>query len=150
MIGWVVVVDELFTLDDVLAQLEDPPSEDQKRMIRSMIGYTSDLVRQYGNPAWTADSVPGVARRIAVACHARWARNPDAFTTSRSADETVMWEGVEEPGAPRLYKDEKARLGALKPSVNTSGALMSVQTWQWDARAGGRERDVSRLLGRWF
>lgn len=141
--------EELFTIRDVEHQLEDPLSADQRRMVESMIGYVSDLVRQYGNPAWTADTVPGVARRIAVACLARWARNPDSFTTSRSADETVTWEGVEEPGAPRLYKDEKARLAVFKPApVNSEGALAVVNVWQWDNRPAGGEEVFWRRLHR--
>lgn len=90
--------------DDVVRRLEEEPTARMLVMIDEYLEDASDQARDYGVSNWTLDNVPSPVRRLVAAAVARFIRNPDAFNTSRAADETLAWE---EPANRPLFEPEE-------------------------------------------
>lgn len=105
----------LATLEDVERRLEEEPTERMRSMIEEALEDASDLARHYGDESWDEVTVPQKARRIVAAAVARWIRNPDGYTQSRAADETLAWGEADEPGAITFTRAEIEQLRKLAP-----------------------------------
>ena len=52
----------------------------------------SALVREFGDPAWTPDIAPPIAKSLTLAAALRYVHNPMAVTQSRGGVETLAWD----------------------------------------------------------
>lgn len=97
----------LTSADKVVARLEDGATDGMESVIEEYIEDASDQARHYGNPAWDAGSCPDPIRRLVAMAVARFIRNPDAFSQSRAADETLGWQELPTEFVGTVYFTEK-------------------------------------------
>ena len=81
----------LATPEDVIALLEEDPTEGMLRLIDGYLDVVSDAA-VYVSRDWLEPEVPGPVRRIVATALARFVRNPDRFQQSRAGDEMVTWQ----------------------------------------------------------
>lgn len=113
-------------LTELENRLDFDLDERGKRNALAKLQEASDLARYYGLP-WPDAKVPAVVKAIVLNVVERYMRNPDAYTVSRAADETVQWSDL--GGMSFFFADEeKDILGGLKRPPAMIG---SVSTYAW-------------------
>lgn len=114
----------LTTVEEVKARLEDVSGTDLDSLIAATIEEASDQARFYGLE-WTSATVPpSIARIVASAC-ARFVRNPDAYSQSRAADETLVWQEQEHVGEVYFSEAQIERIRKIAfPPVASFGSFV--------------------------
>lgn len=63
-----------------------------RNMAIAALDDASALVREYGDPGWTDETAPPIAKSLTLAAALRYVHNPMAVTQSRGGDETLAWD----------------------------------------------------------
>lgn len=127
--------DMLCTPAGVRKWLDIDLPEDADGMIEQAILIGSDLARDLGDPRWTDATVPAPVTRVIEAAVARYVRNPDGYTQSRSADEGLGW--MDNPDAGTVYFTEAEEQRILRHAGVVKGGLVSVGVYAHQ-RPGGK------------
>ena len=122
--------------EDVIARLEEEPTEHMLVMIDAGLEEATDLAVYYG-ASWTDENVPGPVKRIVARAVARWIRNPDGLEQSRAADETLQWSERAAAGNVEFTPEEIERVRALGRPVVPSFGSASVTTDYMGGGSGG-------------
>jgi len=131
----------LATIAELEARLDFPlydsiTEDDLRPLATAALEDLSEDARHYGKASWTQESVPSVVRSIVLRAAKRYLVNTDGFSQSRSADETVGWEGpARDPqaGSPHFTPNEiaqieKAAEGKSLPPLGSFG------TYAWNSQ----------------
>ena len=63
-----------------------------RQMAVAALDDASALVREYGDPTWTPEVAPPIAKSLTLAAALRYVHNPMSVTQSRGGDETLAWD----------------------------------------------------------
>lgn len=90
----------LATIEELEVRAGFELDERTRNMAIAALDDASALVREYGDPAWTVDIAPPIAKSLTLAAALRYVHNPMAVTQSRGGDETLAWDTA---GARGVY-----------------------------------------------
>ena len=113
-------MDPFATLIELKGRLEWTLDADEERAAEGALEDLSNWARYYGRN-WEADAAPRLVKTLVLGAAARFARNPDAYITSRAGDETVGWtDRGAESGTAKFAAHE---ITALKLLARPTGAF---------------------------
>lgn len=82
----------LATIEELEVRAGFELDERTRLMAKAALDDASALVREYGDPGWTPDMAPPIAKSLTLAAALRYVHNPMAVTQSRGGDETLAWD----------------------------------------------------------
>lgn len=92
----------LATPEMVEKRLEGDVTDDVRSMIEEYLEDASDQARYYGTN-WTQANCPEPVKRLVALAVARFIRNPDGFTDSKAADESLGWQQLPDEYVGTVY-----------------------------------------------
>lgn len=130
-------MEPLATVGELAARLDFPVLDDPalKSMAEAALEDATSLVLAEGRPTWTPYNCPHVAKTVVLAAARRHMTNPDGFTTSRSGDEAVGWDGVGGDALAVYLTD--AEVKRIRRATNV-GTLSAVQTFVFGPNSAPR------------
>lgn len=82
----------LATIEELEVRAGFELDERTRLMAIAALDDATALVHEYGDPAWTNDTAPPIAKSLTLAAALRYVHNPMAVTQSRGGDETLAWD----------------------------------------------------------
>ncbi len=134
----------LATIEELEVRAGFELDERTRNLAIAALDDASALVREYGDPAWTVDIAPPIAKSLTLAAALRYVHNPMAVVQSRGGDETLAWDASAARGVYLLPEE----IAVLERHAQQARGLHVADVVAYsDSRARQRTRQIPTDYG---
>jgi hypothetical protein len=130
-------MEDFATVAEIQAGLEWTLSEEETNLCEGALASLSSDARYYGREWFDKSEAPHQVHNIVVKATRRFLRNPDGYTTSRAADETVTWPDRKAEAGEANFTEREIKM--LEKLGGNTTRLVSVQLSAYGPRRNVQE-----------